>query len=171
METNNTITMGSSVHKKTIAATMLVLVLILGGYTWVKYEGKFVRDSLESQKGNDVIVDQTKRNSDNKLGIPDNFPREIPIEAGNIIESYRVAYSGRGALQYTLSYHSEKTKSEKWDEYSDFMRQNGYTINAESSNRGEGTIAGVKNRNMLIVRIVNENDRTIVRINLIEQEA
>jgi hypothetical protein len=53
--------------------------------------------------------------------LPEGFLRDIPVEFGEIVESYSADYLDKNLTQYVVAYMSSKSVEEKYKEYEQFM--------------------------------------------------
>ncbi len=165
---------------KTLLIIAGVIVIVLAGYVW--YSNSKIETIVDWAQPNPPTATDLKPRSDvsvkqaetNDIGssfkLPAGFPTTIPVEQKSITESYSAYYQANKATQYTVSYESLKSVSEKWDEYNTFMTQNGYTIPKETSIKSKGLISGTKDKDNLSVVIVTQNNKTVVHLTLLKQD-
>src|SRR3989344_5187626 len=146
-------------EKKLITITILVLVILAALYLLLAIKGaKTDSPSEVNEEKNEVIVENSLESATTAdETVPAGFPKSIPIETGNIIESFKSTYSGAGLTQYTLSYKSAKNRNVKWTEYYDFMKVS-YSLVAGSTSKANGTIYGLRGDSGLLVTVTDSQD-------------
>jgi len=166
---------------KTLFIIAGVIVLVLIGYVWysstkvpssaLPKTDTATKTTTEVKPRSDVTVKQAEVSDiGSSFKLPAGFPATIPVEQKSITESYSAYYQTHKATQYTISYGSFKTVAEKWDEYNNFMTQNGYTIPKETSIKSKGLISGTKGKENLSVVIITQNQKTVVHLTLLKQD-
>lgn len=101
--------------------------------------------------------------------LPPGFPSDIPLENGSITQSYKVSYKDRNTVQFSLSYATSKTRSQKYNEYLKFMTEEGFDFGASGKSPERHTLYGIKGSNDLVVIINEINGRTVVDITYLER--
>jgi hypothetical protein len=165
-------------HKESsVALSLLLLVLaVLVGYFVLypadKKTGAPVSSTTSTQTTSTAPaslskdVEVTNVIADKKL--PTGFPSNIPVEKGNIIESYKAVYKNHNnATQYTVSYTSTAAIGALWDLYADFLREEGYVLDTSASDKKLGTISGTKGENTLSAVVSRRDKVSLVQLNLL----
>ncbi len=98
--------------------------------------------------------------------LPEGFPSVIPIELANITESYSARYPDRGLTQYTVSFTSFVSANDKYVEYEQYMRSEGYSV---VSNAANFSLYGRKENDDLSVVIGENNGETKVSLTFIDR--
>jgi hypothetical protein len=81
---------------------------------------------------------------DGVLPLPQGFPRDIPVETEEILESAVAHYPDLPAPQLYLRYSSAKSIAEKYAQYMDYMRRAGYAVTQHSTTSPAKEIVGTK---------------------------
>lgn len=102
--------------------------------------------------------------------LPVGFPKEIPVEASNISESYRAVYASKGVTQYTVSYTSLEKREELWMLYSDFMQSTDYEVDTNVSSKSLGQITGTKNNDTLSAVVSVHGGLSLVQLNFLDRQ-
>lgn len=80
---------------------------------------------VNAQKKQDVAI---KKVDNSKL--PDQFPADIPLEAGATVTGNYNATATDGRSQATRSFETQKTLDENFKIYSDFFKSAGYKVDS-----------------------------------------
>ncbi|MBX4198871.1 hypothetical protein KW800_01180 [Candidatus Parcubacteria bacterium] len=159
---------------KLLATLVLLLLMFIGAWLYLREGDKttVVQTAVIGGETTETKVEVTKTDiTQNGLSsLPVGFPSDIPVEVSNITESYRAAYQGKGLVQYTVSYTSEKSRESLWNSYSEFMNKSGYTIDKGSSSKSLGQIYGVKGIDSLSIIISVRGGLSLVQINLLDRQ-
>lgn len=163
---------------KILFASAVVVILLLG--TYLLFSNKLsvkpavvpantaTTTDLKPQSG--VTLKQSESTAaGNALKLPTGFPTTIPVELKTVTESYSAYYEKQKFTQYTVSYTSELTVGEKWDEYDAYMINAGYNILKTETVKARGVLSGMKDQDNLSIVIVKENNKTTVHLTLLKQ--
>lgn len=150
------------------------LLLILGttAIAWLMVADQTV-PRVEERKAVVTKIDLTEAKTPEEK-LPSQFPKEIPIEEQGIIDSHFIEYpfaNGRTSTQMTVSYNTEFTKQQKYKEYLDFMKKEGYEI--RDSNSETGFLYGIMHTesysNDLSISISEINNKVTVNISFLQR--
>ena len=126
--------------------------------------------NVVSEQKPEVEVTKTDLNQGGTSKLPAGFPTKIPVEIANITESYRALYANRGVTQYTVSFTSLKSRETLWNIYSDFMKSDGYKIDATATSKSAGQVSGDKDNDTLSIVISVRGGLSLVQINLLDRQ-
>ena len=165
---------------KIFIAAAVILVVLVFGYVWFLSRAKApviqsptassTQTATQIKPRSDVLVNSAQPTSTGKsLQLPTGFPTTIPVELGNITESFSAFYQTHNATQYTVTFTSAETVSAKWDEYSAYMTKAGYVMNKTATNKSKGTLSGSLAKDNLLIVITTENNKTTVHLTLLQQ--
>ena len=104
------------------------------------------------------------RNEEEKY--PPGFPTFIPVEVDGVKESYSMNYEEQNSFQYSLSYLSKKTISEKFMEYESFMTQSGFDVKKDPENF---LLFGTKSNDDLSIVITSREEGTFVTLTYLDR--
>lgn len=153
-------------------ALLLVVVLIGAGLWYIIAKVPRSPESTQTVKTPtgkyEVLVTKTSAGQNSASTLPAGFPDGIPVERGNITESYKSVYSGKGVTQYTVSYSSHQTREALWDMYSKYMKGVGYGIE-DTSSRSSGLISGTLANDTLTAVISVHSGMTLVQLSLLDR--
>ncbi len=120
-----------------------------------------------------VLVTQTDVTAaDPSAKLPVGFPQGIPVEAATITESIRSEYADRGAVQFQVSFVSQKGPVELFKEYQDYMTLEAYDFGSQGLNPETGSLYGVKDGDDLSVVISSTGmgSGTLVQIGYLDRQ-
>lgn len=159
-------------HKTLIysAIALIIVLLVVVFLATISKKSPSNTQKPEVTKEN-VLVNKVDLNStSDKEKLPQGFPAFIPVETKDAFESYSASYPERKITQYTVSYKTSKTVSEKYDEYLSFMTKNGFTFSNDGQNKETGTLYGTKNGDDLLVVVSKSEDKTSVQISYLDRQ-
>jgi hypothetical protein len=125
-------TVGIPTKKKGVSFPVLIAIFVILFVIIVLMYG--ARNNKQSDNTVQLTEEKTVvYKGDTALGaagtkLPEGFPSDIPLEAANLKESYRVDYVERGVIQYSAVYESSKTLDEVRKIYVDYMTKAGYVL-------------------------------------------
>ncbi|KKW02014.1 MAG: hypothetical protein UY36_C0013G0004 [Parcubacteria group bacterium GW2011_GWA1_49_11] len=154
---------------KTISALVVILLILGVGFLLLtKYRVSLNQENLPTSSNvGDEQVTVVVKNTPMVNGItsaPTGFPRDIPLESGNLTESATTQYPRENARQLSLSYLSLKTIAQKYAEYKNYMERTGYQITEGSTSSSLRTIWGAKQNVNLTVVVSGRENRTLVQL-------
>jgi hypothetical protein len=92
--------------------------------------------------------------------LPDNFPREIPVESkGDEVDQNYSAAGSEGQSQATRRYYTTKTMEERYKFYTDFFTKNGWTIASQDEQPTFKLIDAKKDSTEILVHISKDPNR------------
>ena len=94
--------------------------------------------------------------------LPQQFPSNLPVEAGATITENFNATTDDGRIQATRAFTTKKTLAENLTLYTKYMKDNGWTIGLTVDESMEKMVAGSKGSQRLQVNIV-EHPSTNIR--------
>lgn len=152
---------------RVVTIAVLVLVALALGYGGLKKLGYFEsRDG--SAPGVEVTHADLSEGSQSKL-LP-GFPKDIPIEDGIILESYKVVDTNNdNHTYYSVRYESGLSTSDIWDRYLTYVRAGDYLIDVEATNPNNGSVKGLRNEGEYEVELMvsiasTEEGRSLVTV-------
>ena len=157
-----------SQDKKIVSVVIVILLVLVAGYVlFGKYRASNQANLPVSGDTDDesamVVVENTPM-VNGTLSVPTNFPQEIPIERGEILESALTRYPEQNAQQLSVSYRSLRTVAQKYAEYKSYLNQAGYDITEGGANAPVRAIFGTKEAANLSVFISRADNRTLVQL-------
>jgi len=98
--------------------------------------------------------------------LPKGFPALIPVETSDVFASDSQIYTDRtpNIVVYTVNYRTDKSVSEKYNEYLDYMTKSSFEFGANGKDEKNHVLAGTKSGNSLQVVISGSGGKTIVQI-------
>jgi hypothetical protein len=163
-----------------VLSVLLLVLFLVGGAMLVTRSHKEVSAPLEATGEDSPVVEApTGKPSadvsvtpapslDSGKALPEGFPKNIPVEVGNIVESYKVVYKTHdNVTQYTVSYTSNSSVSALWTKYSDFLREEGYTVDTTATDKKTGTISGTKSQSTLAAVVSSHDNVSLVQLSLL----
>jgi len=164
--------MEQSQNIKTIS-TIVVIVLVLGvGYLFLgksNAPGKInsrVSSDNNGQKPMDVVVEKASV-VNGTLSVPAGFPQDIPLERGGVLDGATTQYPGKNAKQFSISYKSSKTVTEKYTEYKNYMTKAGYSVTEGGANYPVRSLFGTSNDINLSVAISKSDGKTLIQLSVL----
>ena len=165
---------------KTLFATAVVIIILVLVSVWFMGRSKnpyttpqattTADNTTEVKPRSDVVVKQAEPTDTGKsLKLPAGFPTTIPVEPTNITESFSAFYQTHNTTQYTVGYTSSESVATKWDQYSAYMTQAGYTFLKDGTSNSRGTLLGTKDKDKLSIVITTKDNKTLVQITLLRQ--
>lgn len=151
-------------NKTSLVSILILLILIVGAVFWFKKyyknDGNFHEKVVESP------VDLSKATKPEEK-IPASFPKDIPLQLNEVIESTTLNYPERGVTVSIISFKTFRSNAELFSTYKVYFTNAGYVL--QNSNTGEklGTIFGDKDGNNLGVMIglnVESDGQRIVKL-------
>ena len=149
---------------------IIFVLLIIGGlyvlYVWMSGVDKTipVDEPASSTNQSDIVTVKNTPLVRGSLTTPPGFPEDIPIEAGQILESATTNYPNSKIEQLSLSYHSSKTVNQKFDDYKKYMQLKGYQITDSSASSPTKALFGTTVDTNLSVAISNSEGKTLVQL-------
>jgi len=119
---------------------------------------------------NVVVTKVDLKNTTGQDKIPQGFPLYIPLETNDAYESYTMDYKERNLTQYSVSYQTSATVSQKYKEYLDVMTKNGFEFAKDGKNEATGFLLGSKNNDDLTVVISRSGEKTSVQISYLDRK-
>lgn len=163
MDTQTGNPMGGESHKA-IIPIILAIVVIIAGYLIFKYMNTPHTNMPAGQVTyTDLKTSVTK--------IPEGFPTNIPVEAQNVKDSYKVAVKDSSTTQYTVSFTSSLDKAALWKTYSDLFTSLGYAVDAGKTSQDSGVMEGFRSGNKLNISIKPYGSEQYVTINYIARNS
>ena len=147
---------------------ILIAILILAFIVVIVFKSDKIFGPEQELKTPTTEENVVIENEINKNTPPEGFPSSIPVEADNFIENLKSTYIDRGAVQYTVSYISEKSTSDLYDIYFEYL--NDYDYEIEANDKSAGFLYGTKNKNDLSVVVSSSNDKSTVQIAFLVRE-
>ena len=147
---------------KIIIPILVAVVVILAGY--FVFSGSS-SDPEQVMKGGEVTYTDLE-NSQTKL--PADFPINIPIEAQNVKESYKVDYAQEEITQYTIAFTSKLDREVVWKAYSDIFLALGYAFLQTPDEEKNYVMKGFRDGNKLNIAVSPYDSGSHVTINYIQ---
>lgn len=158
--------MEKSIKHGVVIASLLVVLILLGGYMWVRSHSS---DGVkEAGTAANVDVTNTALPGQNKT-LPDGFPADIPVQSENIVESYKVVYKDRGVIQYTVSFTSSATQTDLMNVYKDFFARSGVVTDTTNSNTPKGQLVGLRKDDTLTIVVSPRGEGSYVQITVLHK--
>ena len=156
--------------KRGVLALVVLLVIIFAIYLVLG-----TGDRTPGQQGTgittkeNVIVEKTDLTLSQANKLPAGMPSFVPVETGDITESYSMTYPDREVVLYTVGYLSSRTISQKYDEYIKFMKDNSYQINQSGLDAKIATLYSSKDGDDFSVVFSQKSGKTYVQVNYLER--
>lgn len=161
---------------KTVPAVIIILLVLGVGYVL------FAKYRTSDNQGNQPISGDTSdeltivlvKNTpivNGAIFAPREFPEDIPLEGGSLIESATTQYPRENARQLSVSYLSSKTIAQKYAEYKTYMNQAGYSLAEESVSSPIKSILGTKKDANLSVAISSAGEQSLVQLSYLLKPA
>ncbi|OHA88642.1 MAG: hypothetical protein A3C70_03530 [Candidatus Zambryskibacteria bacterium RIFCSPHIGHO2_02_FULL_43_14] len=160
--------MEQSPNVKIISAVVVILLILGVGYILMGKSS--VPESNPQTSDNDggsqefTAVVENIPTVGGTLSVPAEFPADIPLENGAVLESAITRYPNQGAQQLSVNYRSSRTVAQKYAEYKNYMNQAGYEITEGATNTTVRAIFGTKSEANLSVAISSSGGRTLVQL-------
>jgi hypothetical protein len=113
-----------------------------------------------------VVLVENTREIHGVLPVPSGFPKDIPIENQNIVDSSTTYHPIEDIKQFYVSYLSEKGVAEKFNLYREYMIQAGYILSEEKSKR---SLSGTKGNSTLYVNLGERDGKTLVELSFLSK--
>jgi len=157
--------------------TFLVLIVLILGAGWFYFSAKAPQTDIreeavveeETEDINGVKVTQANIAETGTSRLPAGFPKDIPVEEVNVIESYRAVYTEQNVTQYTVSYTSTKSRDALWDMYNSFMKSAGFSLDTSASFKSLGQISGSKGSDGLSIVLSARSGLTLVQVSYLDR--
>lgn len=162
-----------SIYTKFFSLALLAVLIVVGLYYSFSQNFFFGQRNTDNQNlSGENITNQEAPTVMVRLSplvngipaIPQDFPQEIPLEAGKVTKSATTFYLDQNAKQLSLSYQSGKTVVQKYAEYKNYLTQAGYQVTEGDSKAPIRSIYGTKGRNNLSFVISTVTGGTLVQI-------
>ena len=105
-------------------------------------------------------IDLTQAQGTNRL--PSGFPSNIPVDTLTIYESYTAEYPT--ATQATVAYKTERSISDAYKVYHDYMKNAGYVFRPNGEDMEKGILYGKLLNNDLSILITQKDANTSVQM-------
>jgi hypothetical protein len=159
-----------SIPKKPLLSSLIVVLAILVVFFMIKngptIDGRNP-EVLAKQPGAGEAEVVNSMGTDQK--IPDGFPSNIPVEAGNMTQGYKINYKDHATTQYTVAFTSSVPRDTIWKAYSDVMKATGYVV-ATSSSKELGVLQARRWNDELNISINDYGTDHLITINFIDRE-
>ncbi len=143
-----------------------LLLLILGaGYFWYSSRmdnGQDANNSLSEAEA------KAAASSFVAAPLPEGFPEAIPLEAANLASAGKIDYP-EGATQYMASFSSKKSIEDLWAMYTNFIKNEGFTLNEKGTDKTQGVLDARKDKNVLNVLITGQGSESVVNITYVKR--
>lgn len=145
-----------------------MLVVLIGGYFAYRSVGTIPMN--KKRKTPQVSRVDLSSATDEFGMLPEGFPWSIPVDSMNITDSYTIDYDARGVTQYSVTYNTDISISEKYKMYKEFMIADGYTLTTDSSDGDVSSLYGTRDDSELSIIIDEVADETRVQITYLEKQ-
>lgn len=135
-------------YKNLVVLLVALLIVIAGGsvlYKKINNDGN-TREKVEINK-----IDIEKVEGAEK--IPAGFPKDIPLELGEVIDSYTMDYEDRGVMISAVSFRTFRTPADLFGFYRGSLNIAGYLENELNTNQDRGILYMEKGGNQLAISI------------------
>lgn len=142
-------------YKNLVVLLLVLLIIILGGSILYK---KIQNDGNTREKVKITNADLTAENPAQK--VPANFPKDIPVQLTEVIESYDLEYPERGVIVSGITFKTFRTPADLFESYKGYLVQAGYVVDERNMNQDSGVLYFTKENNVLgvIINPLNEVD-------------
>ncbi len=149
------------------AISIIIVVIVIFGTGYLLF-GKYRRSA--SDRPMTVMVENTPM-VNGTLAVPAGFPRDIPLDRGEVLESATTQYPAQNARQLSVSYQSSKTAAQKYAEYKNYLETSGYEVTEGDANAPVRGIFGTKADANLSVVISSSEGKTLVQLSYLLKSA
>lgn len=144
----------SSKKNLLIIAVVVVLLVVIA----VLFRSKPVQNNNQNNAEQPVITKTEVPSTD----LPTKFPSDIPIEEGaKVLDNYN-AQTPDGRFQATRTFETNKTLAANLKLYSDYLKQEDWTVQAVVDQAAYKMVVGMKDKQQLQISI-DENSSSKVK--------
>jgi len=156
--------------KKILILVLIIAALVVGAYLIANQFGSKI-DSPQGSAADGVKIEQVDlvNTLTPQERLPKGFPSDVPVETASVTQSFSADYNERNVKQSSLTYLSEKSFDEKYQEYKTFMDRNDYTYKESGPNLTVRALSGKKNNADLVVVVSDKGDKVQVQISYVER--
>lgn len=160
--------MSASLIKKILALLVAALVVLILAFGASKLFGpnSGTTPVIETAQGDTPVMKSgfIKANA---------LPEGLPIENSNLLKdgTYSVLFpESRQMAQYTVSYWSDSSRKDKFNEYLEYMEKAGFDLGQNGKDTRSMSLYGIKDNDDLSVTISTLRDKTLVQITYLERQ-
>ncbi len=154
----------TSSNKNSVLLTIVVLILIGAAIYYVWQAKNNAQPTTPAVEHVQNVVTKSFIGTGSQSKIPDDFPTNIPVELANLIDSYTAFYKDHNSTLASVTYTSTKTKDNLWTLYSNFIKDNNYTLNTQLTDKAHYTMVASKANTTLTIVISTANNKSTVHI-------
>lgn len=154
-------------QNKILLGIIIVIILVAGGAGLKKY-----RDYNHGYTKENVVVNKIDlKKTSGPASLPENFPKDIPVDFTNVIESNTSDYLDHSVIVSVFAY-TTKTQSQEavFNSYLNYLQRSGYKVLPEDKNIKTGFILGRKGNVELGININQASDVATVRVAYTERK-
>ena len=166
--------MKSSTTKKLLALVVLAAIVVgvaylISGKDLIKKDDNVDENGHTKSPIEYKHVDLSKASTPEEK-LPQGFPSFIPIENTDVVESYSGQNQDPPLTQYTLTYRSTRTVTQKFNEYLNYLTNNGYTFAEGGRDSRNGYLSATKENDTLSVVVSRLGDKTLVQLSYVDRQ-
>ncbi len=149
------------INRKLIFSLLIVALAGGGVYLW---NTRFVQEKVDPRMKPMVVEVVNTPHEKNVLVAPLGFPKDIPFEKNNIVQSSRTNYPEGDAFQASLTFESAKTPEDHYAAYLTYMKGASYAVTEGKSATGVLSLSGKKTGANLNIVLSRSASSTVVQI-------
>jgi hypothetical protein len=135
---------------------VVITIVLVRGYV-VNRSPEFTQEDIVVENIDLSLVEGSAR-------LPAGFPAGTPVELLGIYDSLRMSYVEIGSDLYSVSYTTERSAFEVYEEWQEYLQSEGYNIEPSRQNPENGILFGTRDNLEFMVVISGGDGGSVVQI-------